>query len=942
MAIQELTWKVSVDPAIAAQAMRELASESDRSTRAIEANVRREAQAAIALQRQRSAALISEWKRETRESEAEQRAQARAAEALQRQRSAAIIASWRAQERERVAEARRAEQQIQREAQESQRRRSAFFAGIAGGATALIGVSAINEIRQGASAWLDYSSKLETTRIAFIQMLGSEQAAEQHLRELQAFALKTPFQFADLIDASQRMQALGFNAQQVIPILTDVGNAVAAAGGGAERLDRVTLALSQMQSKGKVATQEMNQLAESGIPAWKVLEQQFGKSRAELVKMVEQGQISSQVFLEAFQKFSQQNFGGLMEQQSKTFQGALSNIKDALLQTSETAFKPLYERLNETAQRLNDLSTNSKEFRDNMKAVGDFLVFIWDAAAVGVRAFKLAIADLVTQTVVLIDLTQALIRLLESEYHDYIALAQVIVGDVVGAMQSYEKSQIAFKLAANSMGDAMNAQKQLAHEIASAWEDSARRTSAAAMLMNTVTVQASVNLPPSLVTGSLTAGAGITRQRQPSVGGGGGAATPKDEMASYKNIVDSLNLSLQFYGKTTEHDKVEQEFLRAGIEKLNPALRAQADAYRIVALQIADTLDIKRRIADEEERQAEQAKQEAEAFSDFIKAQQDAIRELSGIERTAIDDVNDFMVAYVRMGGVLSDDQIETVKFNASLIELGKTLKKISESDANEFSQFVKELGDEIDADIEKAKKFHDFLIKAADRAMEPGKRGQQTSAVDQLFDQINENLTGDRQTAALAGLNALSTGFEALGQAAAQALGAFILYGSAGTSFRKFAAEVIAAIAQMAVVKAIFELAEGLAALARGFFFGDPKAAEEATLHFHSAAMYGAIAGIAALAGRAVAGNSFQSATGSGGGAGNGSNSRSGNNQSNNANPSPVVLGSQRPPQAVHVTVDLVPNRVFDARVVSVVVTDANTGGPTRNVIRQEIRRQE
>lgn len=69
MSQQELTWKVSIDPAIAAQAMRSLAEEAKTSTASIEASVRQEAQAAAALQRQRSAALIAQWKGDTKEAE---------------------------------------------------------------------------------------------------------------------------------------------------------------------------------------------------------------------------------------------------------------------------------------------------------------------------------------------------------------------------------------------------------------------------------------------------------------------------------------------------------------------------------------------------------------------------------------------------------------------------------------------------------------------------------------------------------------------------------------------------------------------------------------------------------------------------------------------------------------------------------------------------------
>ena len=140
------------------------------------------------------------------------------------------------------------------------------------------------------------------------------------------------------------------------------------------------------------------------------------------------------------------------------------------------------------------------------------------------------------------------------------------------------------------------------------------------------------------------------------------------------------------------------------------------------------------------------------------------------------------------------------------------------------------------------------------------------TGGVDQLFEAINKDLTGTTQTAALAGLQALTMAFEGVGQAVGQAARAFVLFGNAGTSVRKVTAEVLASIAQMAATKAIFHLAEGFAALAMAFF-GIPNAGPSAAAHFKAAAIYGVVAGVAALAGRAVAGNSFSE--GGGGGSG-------------------------------------------------------------------------
>lgn len=142
--------------------------------------------------------------------------------------------------------------------------------------------------------------------------------------------------------------------------------------------------------------------------------------------------------------------------------------------------------------------------------------------------------------------------------------------------------------------------------------------------------------------------------------------------------------------------------------------------------------------------------------------------------------------------------------------------------------------------------------------------RPEITGGVDQLFEAIRTELTGDTQTAALAGLEAITTAFDGLGQAVGQAVHAFVLFGSAGTSVRKVTAQILAGVAQQAAIKAVFELAEGFAALALAFF-GIPNAGPSATAHFTAAAIYAGIAGVAAIAGRAVAGNAFQSATGGG-----------------------------------------------------------------------------
>lgn len=112
-----------------------------------------------------------------------------------------------------------------------------------------------------------------------------------------------------------------------------------------------------------------------------------------------------------------------------------------------------------------------------------------------------------------------------------------------------------------------------------------------------------------------------------------------------------------------------------------------------------------------------------------------------------------------------------------------------------------------------------------------------------------------------------LAATFGQVAQAVGAAVKSFVLFGTAGTSFRKFAAEVIASIAQMSIVQAVFEMAQGFAMLALAWFTGNPKYKKSAVDHFISAAAFGAIGGVAAGVGRAVAGNSFGGSDGGGGG---------------------------------------------------------------------------
>lgn len=179
---------------------------------------------------------------------------------------------------------------------------------------------------------LKTASAAETTEISFTTMLGSEQAALEMMETLADFAARTPFELSGLQTATRQLLAYGFTAEDVVPMLTAVGDATAALGTGQAGIESVTRALGQMQTRGKVSAEEMLQLTEAGIPAWEYLAEAIGTDTAGAMDSVTDGAVSASEGIDAIVSGMENDFGGMMEEQSKTVEGLFSNLSDAIEQ----------------------------------------------------------------------------------------------------------------------------------------------------------------------------------------------------------------------------------------------------------------------------------------------------------------------------------------------------------------------------------------------------------------------------------------------------------------------------------------------------------------------------------------------------------------------------------------------------------------------------------
>lgn len=181
------------------------------------------------------------------------------------------------------------------------------------------------------------ASDFQQTRIGFEGILGSAGEADAFLKKLQAFAASTPFEFPELATATQRLLSLGQTGDQAIETLRTIGDAASAVGAGAPEIEGVVTAIAQIQAKGKLSAEELNQIAER-LPNFnrgnffEILAKNAGKSTEEVKKLAEQGLIPADIATQSILESLKQVPGamGAMDRQSKTLAGVMSTLKDNL------------------------------------------------------------------------------------------------------------------------------------------------------------------------------------------------------------------------------------------------------------------------------------------------------------------------------------------------------------------------------------------------------------------------------------------------------------------------------------------------------------------------------------------------------------------------------------------------------------------------------------
>lgn len=192
--------------------------------------------------------------------------------------------------------------------------------------TSILSVTAVTQFGKQI---FNLASQVQQAKIAFDKLTGSEELSLKLLNDIKNLAKTTPYDQMWLVDWAKRMLAYWFKAQQVIPILNSLWNAVSAVWWNQETLNWVIIALWQMQTKGRLVQQEVNQIAERGIPIFDILREKLWLTNEQLWDIGNQGIIASQAIPLILEGINER-YNWIMDQQALTLQGRWSNMMDVV------------------------------------------------------------------------------------------------------------------------------------------------------------------------------------------------------------------------------------------------------------------------------------------------------------------------------------------------------------------------------------------------------------------------------------------------------------------------------------------------------------------------------------------------------------------------------------------------------------------------------------
>lgn len=238
--------------------------------------------------------------------------------------------------------------------------------------------------------------EFQQLEVAFTTMLGSQGKAASLMAQLTETAAKTPFDLQGVANGARQLLAYGTSMEDVNDTLIRLGNIAA---GLSIPLNDLVYLYGTTMTQGRLYTQDLNQFTGRGIPMIRELAKEFGVAENEIKGMVEAGKIGFPEVQKVINNLTNEGgmFFNLMQEQSKTITGQISNIGDS--------FSTMLNEIGKSNEGIiNDVLGGVSYLIENYETVGRTLLEIvgtygaYRAALITITALQKAYSAIIAQT----------------------------------------------------------------------------------------------------------------------------------------------------------------------------------------------------------------------------------------------------------------------------------------------------------------------------------------------------------------------------------------------------------------------------------------------------------------------------------------------------------------------------------------------------------------
>lgn len=233
---------------------------------------------------------------------------------------------------------------------------------------AVAGVFAVSKVKDFITQVANVRGEFQQLEAAFKVLTGDAGVAENLMSQLIHTAATTPFGVTDISNAARQLLAYGVEADKVNETLIRLGDICA---GLSIPIGDLAYLYGTTMTQGRLYTADLNQFLGRGIPLADELAKQFGVAKEEIKKMVEEGKVGFPEVQQAIINLTNEGgkFGGLMEAQSKTITGQLSNLQDGFEQMFNEIGKSTEGVISESISLASTLVEHWREVGEALLAV---------------------------------------------------------------------------------------------------------------------------------------------------------------------------------------------------------------------------------------------------------------------------------------------------------------------------------------------------------------------------------------------------------------------------------------------------------------------------------------------------------------------------------------------------------------------------------------------